>query len=240
MTGYDWEDNADAWWHQMDLENRRYLEELHARNILPTKENAMKFPARNSTDFTPPPAGNHLAICTGVVELGLQPGSAQFPDPKHQVYIRFELPDVPTSEENPAPMMTGRTFTASMNEKANLRKFIESWFSKPFASDTAAERFDLKDLMGRRCLLNITHKERDGKTRAKVENATPLPKGMSSTQHQHNANVYYSLEESSEADLARVPEWLQKKINERLAQPGGLAKAKPVDTGDDPDDLIPF
>jgi len=47
-------DNSDAWWHQMDLENRRYLEELQARGLLkhldlitqpkPTKENDDEIP----------------------------------------------------------------------------------------------------------------------------------------------------------------------------------------------------
>jgi len=203
----------------------------------------MKFPAKHSTDFTPPPAGNHVGICNGVVELGLQPGSGQYPDPKHQVYLRFELPTemVERDGEPPAPMQTGRTFTASMNEKANLRKFIEGWFGKVFPSDTAAESFDCKSLLGRRCLLNITHTERDGKVRAKVSAAAPIPKGMKSEEAQHNANLYYSLEESTAEDLQRLPEWLQKKVNERLAQPEApKPKAKVIDTTGEPDDDIPF
>lgn len=52
----------------------------------------MKFPAKPSSDFEVAPAGNHVAICNAVVDLGLQPGSKMYPDPKHQVYIRFELP----------------------------------------------------------------------------------------------------------------------------------------------------
>ena len=47
-------DNGQDWWHQMDLENRRYLEELKGRGLLkhldlltqpkPTKENTDEIP----------------------------------------------------------------------------------------------------------------------------------------------------------------------------------------------------
>ena len=52
----------------------------------------MKFPVKHTADFAIVPAGNHVAICIAVVDLGLQPGSRQYPDPKPQVYLRFELP----------------------------------------------------------------------------------------------------------------------------------------------------
>src|SRR5687768_6847948 len=107
----------------------------------------MKFPAKASVDFAAVPAGNHVAICNAVVDLGMQPGSGMYPDPKHQVYVRFELPTervkyVKDGNEVEGPMSIGKTFTASMSEKANLRKFIESWFSKKFQNDNAASDFD--------------------------------------------------------------------------------------------------
>src|SRR5688500_16675950 len=120
----------------------------------------MKFPAKASVEFTAVPIGNHVAICNAVVDLGLQPGSGRYPDPKPQVYIRFELPTesityTKDGHEITGPMTIGRTFTASMSEKANLRKFLESWFGKKFPTDNAAADFDLKNILGRKCLLNI-------------------------------------------------------------------------------------
>ena len=70
----------------------------------------------------------------------------------------------------------GRTFTASMSEKANLRKLIESWFGKKFPNDEAAADFDCTKLLGYKCLLNVTHTEKGQKTYANVANATPIPK----------------------------------------------------------------
>jgi hypothetical protein len=182
----------------------------------------MKFQAK-ANDFEIVPSGNFPAICNGVIDLGMQPGSAMYPKPKHQVYIRFELPTeqieyTKDGKQLKGPMSIGRTFTASMSEKANLRHFIESWFGKKFANDNIASDFDLKKLLGRRCLLNVTHTERSNRTYANVTTATPIPKGMKSDQPQHNANLYYSLDEPDPKEFDKLPSWLQEKINGRIEE----------------------
>lgn len=182
----------------------------------------MKFPAKASADFVTCPAGNHVAICNAVVDLGMQPGSGQYPDPKHQVYIRFELPTeqikyVKDGQEITGPMSIGRTFTASMSEKANLRKFIESWFGKKFPNNDSAADFDHAALLGRKCLLNVTHTEKGEKTYANISAATPIPKGMTADYQQHNPSLFFDLNDPDDSAFQRLPEWLQKKINERLS-----------------------
>src|SRR5258706_15370007 len=100
----------------------------------------MKIPAKSQTDFEVVPAGNHLAICNAIVDLGMQPGSGMYPDPKPQLYLRFELPAKQITYQKDGkdltgPMSIGRSLTASMSEKANLRKIIESWQGAAFPSD---------------------------------------------------------------------------------------------------------
>jgi hypothetical protein len=180
----------------------------------------MKFPAKATTDFQICPAGNHVAICNAMVDLGLQAGSVKYPDPKHQVYIRFELPDERISytkdgAEIEGPMSIGRTFTASMNEKSNLRKFVESWRGAAF-TDSQAEDFDFKKLLGQRCLLNVTHTVKGEKTYANITAATPLPKSMPSTQPQHNASLYFDLEAPDSKTFESLPKWLQEKVQKRI------------------------
>jgi hypothetical protein len=204
----------------------------------------LKFPAKHSGDFEIVPAGNHVGICNAIADLGLQPGSALYPNPKHQVYIRFEIPSEQVTyqkdgKELTGPMSIGSTMTASMSEKANLRKFIESWFGKKFPSDDVAGDFDLKLLLGKRCLLNITHTEKGQKIYANVVNATPLPKGMASTEAQHNASIYFSLDAPDPNALSALPEWLRKKIEARLPD-GADVKGQTVGGAGDPDDEIPF
>lgn len=203
----------------------------------------MKFSAKASNDFAPVPSGNHVGICNAVVDLGLQPGSAMYPDPKHQVYIRFELPTEQIEfdrdgQKVTGPMSIGRTFTASMGEKANLRKFIESWFGKQFPSDGAAADFDLVDLLGRRCLLNITHTAKGGKTYANLQTATPLPKGMASTESQANPNLFFDLSAPDPETFDKLPKWLKEKIGGRLNHESD--SKEPATAGDAFDDEIPF
>ena len=183
----------------------------------------MKFPAKSTAEFEIVPAGNHVAICNAVVDLGLQPGSGIYPDPKHQVYLRWELPTERIKyqrdgKEIEGPMSIGRTFTASMSEKANLRKLIESWFGKKFQNDESAANFDCSHLLGRACLLNVTHTEKGQKTYANVANATPIPKGMTAEYPQHNVSLLFSLESPDQLAYDALPEWLRKKIDERLRE----------------------
>jgi hypothetical protein len=210
----------------------------------------VKFPAKASKDFEMVPAGNHIAICTGVIDLGIQPGTGMYPDPKHQVYIRFELPTESVTYEKDGkqitgPMSSGRTFTASMSEKANLRKLIESWFGKKFPSDDAAADFDMQTLLGRKCLLNITHTEKGQKVYANISNATPIPKGMNAEYPQHNPSVYFSLASSDQATYEKLPKWIKEKIDGRIVEEE--KRTSPRDSVDErnppPDDFnddIPF
>lgn len=206
----------------------------------------MKFPAKHSEDFAPVPAGSHIAICNGCIDLGLQPGSAQYPEPKHQVYIRFELPGErikykKDGQDIEGPMSIGRTFTASMGSKASLRKFIEGWRGAAFTDAQAAD-FDLQKLLGQRCLVSVTHNTKGDKTYANLLGAMPLPKGMTSTEPQHNPSLYFSLDEPDAQALTQLPEWLRKKISERLepeqhdADPGYAKEDAAVELDDD----IPF
>lgn len=207
----------------------------------------MKFPAKASANFETVPIGNHIAICNAVVDLGIQPGSGQYPEPKRQVYLRFELPTERITyqkdgHEMEGPMSIGRSLTASMSEKANLRKLIESWFGKKFPNDDAAADFDLQNLLGRKCLLNITHTEKAGKTYANIANATPIPKGMTAEYPQHNASMYYSLDEPDQKVFEALPEWARKKISERLKPEVSDESENPAPAGADQDfdDDIPF
>jgi hypothetical protein len=207
----------------------------------------MKFPAKGGGDFEVAPAGNHLAICNAVVDLGLQPGSRMYPEPKHQVYLRFELPQerVKYSKDGvevDGPMSIGRTFTASMSGKANLRKFVESWRGAQFTDAQAAD-FDFKKLLGQKCLLNITHTERDGKTYANVTAATPVPKGMQAAFQQANASLFYDLTAPDAAAFDALPGWLKEKIEKRIQHDPGLAPGdskEPVNAGEPFNDDIPW
>ena len=209
----------------------------------------MKFPAKTSVDFEIAPAGNHVAFCIGCVDLGIQPGRGQYPAPRHEVYLKFELCNerityTRDGQQVEGLITIGRTFTASMNEKANLRKFIEGLCGKNFPTDAAAEAFDLKHLVGRQFLLNVTHFDRGGKIYANVSSAAPLPKGMPATEKQHNPSQYFDLTDPSESVFDALPKWLKEKISSRIddqeSAPPPPTRRAAIEPGFIDDDTIPF
>lgn len=180
---------------------------------------AMTFPVGGSGggDFKRIPAGTHLAVCNLVADLGTQPGSGQYPDPKRQVAIRWEVPDERISYEKDGKKIEGpatitRTFTASMHEKAGLRKFLEGWRGKKF-TDEEAKSFDVSSIAGKACLLNITETDRGGETYSNVESASPLIKGMTAPKPENPVIVYGEHDRSKHDQL---PKRIREKVEGQL------------------------
>lgn len=138
----------------------------------------MKLPAASGGSFEKCPAGNHLACCYEVIELGTQDGGTF--GPKHEIWIGWETPN--ETMEDGRPYVIGKRYNLSMNEKATLRLHLESWRGKPFTDNDIGPSgtFELQDIIGQACFLNVVHTERDGRTWANIEAVTPLPKGVKS------------------------------------------------------------
>ena len=178
----------------------------------------MKFKATGGgEDFKRCPAGSHLAVCNMVADVGLQPGSRMYPNPKHKIYVRFEVPSERVEYEKDGkkiegPITIGTYYTASMSEKATLRKHLEGWRSRKF-SDAEAEDFDVSAILGKACMLSVVETESDGKTYSNIANIGAVPKGLPPMQAE-NPLLYYAADDEKQFD--KLPEWLQKKIGEQL------------------------
>ena len=61
------------------------------------------------------------------------------------------------------PLTVSRTFTVSLHEKANLRKFLSAWRGRDFTTEEA-KAFDVSKLLGAYCMVNVTESETNGKT----------------------------------------------------------------------------
>src|SRR4249919_1035966 len=171
-------------------------------------------------DFKRAPAGSHIAVCNLVADCGMQPGSQAFPSPKRKVYIRFEIPAERVEYEKDGkpvegPLTIGSFYTASMNEKATLRKHLEGWRGKKFSDDEAAT-FDVSVLLGKACMLSVVESESGGKTYSNISGIGSLPKGMHAPQAE-NPLLYFD-DDSNPADLEKLPKWLREKIESQLQQ----------------------
>lgn len=199
-------------------------------------------------DFDPIPGGSHIAVCDIVADIGLQPGSDKFPKPKNQVYIRFQLPNERTEYEKDGkklegPRVIGKTYTASMNEKATLRHHLESWRGKAF-TDGEAENFDISLILGKPCMLTVMQTQKDGKTYANIAGIGPLPKGIGPKTIISETTPLLYAHPDNLSTYQQLPEWLRTKIDSQLEKkptPGeGEPPVSAYDNQEITDDDIPF
>jgi hypothetical protein len=206
------------------------------------KENevALTLPVGGSGgDFKRAPAGSHIAVCNLVADVGMQPGSGQYPSPKRKLYVRFEIPAERVEFEKDGksiegPLTIGSFYTASMNEKAMLRKHLEGWRGKSFTDDEAAQ-FDVSKLLGKACMITVIENDSGGKTYSNISGIGKMPKGMPEPAAE-NETLYYAPDDTSGYD--RLPQWLREKIDNQIVQ----AKPTPSESHASQfvDDDIPF
>lgn len=190
-------------------------------------------------DFKPVPAGTHIAVCTMVVDMGVQP-SAKY-KPKHQIYLRWELPNEKTTwkdaegRDQSGPMVIGQKYTLSLSEKASLRSDLEAWRGKQFTEQELAG-FDIKNILGKACMLGVTHNVTSTKTYANISAVMGLPKGTTAPPPSITP-VAYDIDAHSDEVWQRLPPWLQEAINGRIKSDSAQTVG-----GTDPefDDDIPF
>lgn len=150
--------------------------------------------------YQPAPSGSHRAACIGVIDLGLQIKTFNGEtNVKHEILLMFELVD--ESMDDGRPFTVSRAFTNSLHEKAGLRKFLDNWRGTPF-TETELKGWDLKNLLGKPCLLSIVHAEKGDRTYANIGAASKLPKGMAAPDSTVNDLRYFDI------DSHEVPEWM--------------------------------
>jgi hypothetical protein len=194
-------------------------------------------------DFSPAPAGNHVAICNTVVDLGKQRVQSQMygDSIKHQIYLRWELPHEELTwtdkegREQTGPRVIGKTYTLSLHENANLRADLESWRGRGFTDEERAG-FDVAKLLGAPCMLNVIHEAKGPKTYANVKSVAPLPKGTEKPTSKIGLLLY---DGDHDGNFEKLPEWLQKKINDQVRDETTVYSGA-ADSYDDLNDDIPF
>ena len=138
----------------------------------------MYMPENKRGDFTPAPVGTHIAICYRIIDLGTQ--TEEYEGKKRvgrRVLIGWELPNE-RMEANGKPFIVARRYSFSSNEKASLRKDLESWRGKGF-SDDEITKFDLQSVLTKTCMLSIMQEQKKtGGVRSKITAVSPIIKGM--------------------------------------------------------------
>ncbi|MCP4786223.1 MAG: hypothetical protein GY903_17145 [Fuerstiella sp.] len=162
------------------------------------------------TDFEPIPEDQHIARCVLLADVGTQ--KTPF-GTKRQAIIGWEVPGVQRvfdEARGEEPAFISAFYTASLADKANLRRVLESWRGRAFTAEELTG-FDLETILGAPCLLQIIHKQTADHTRAHVQGVSKLPTGLDCPT-QHCPSRTFSFASPSRPQFDAMPEWIQKQI----------------------------
>ncbi|CAB4128511.1 hypothetical protein UFOVP105_46 [uncultured Caudovirales phage] len=168
----------------------------------------------NGNNFNPIENGTHVATCVQMIHIGtVEDEFDGKPVKGNKVRITFELPNelVKFKDDEPQqPRFISKEFTLSMNEKASLRKFLNSWRGVPFTEEEAV-KFDICKLLGLPVMLSITTKtSKTGKQYNDILSASALMKGMNAPEILTEVlEINY---QNLKDNYSKVPKFLREKM----------------------------
>jgi hypothetical protein len=135
------------------------------------------------------------------------------------VVVAFEIPGERIEiKGKDLPRGISKRYTLSLNEKASLRKDLQSWRGRPFTPAELAG-FDVSKLIGANCLLSVLHQDRAGATYANISSISALPKSMKSVAPE-NPSLYFNVVEAIASAKSKglrdiiwpedLPTWIEK------------------------------
>ena len=192
-----------------------------------------------STSNTPReliPAGNYIARCYKMIEIGTVPTEYLGVEKMtHKVRFGWELPlelKVFKPENGEQPLVIDKEYTLSLADKSNLRRDLKSWRGKDF-TPAEAELFDVTKLLGVPCMLNIIHiagKKDPTKFYEAISSISPMPKGFVCPAQIYETFVF-DFENFDKAKFDSLPQFIREMIatsNEYKSLHGEAIKEIPV------------
>lgn len=169
---------------------------------------------KSSSTIMPIPEGTHLGVCYMVVDLGVQYNEV-FKNSSRKVLLGWEIPgETIETEEGRKNRTISNRYTASLNESSNLRRDLSAWRGRDFTEEEL-EEFNLRNILGKSCLLNIIHKTKNGKTFANIQSIMALPKGMQQAKRTEEV-IAFDLDESTVEDVEQLPKWVADIVKKSL------------------------
>lgn len=160
--------------------------------------------------------GCYLAVCYQFIDTGSQYNET-YGNYSDKIMLGFELPDEVIEVEKDGvkeevTRVISKEYTMSLNEKANLRKDLESWRGKTFTPEEL-EGFDVTTIVGKPCQIQIINKKSktSGKDYAIISSIISAPKGMKDYKGTKDL-VIFGLHPSTIDRISEFPKWIQEKI----------------------------
>ena len=184
-------------------------------------------------------AGTYSAVCCELIDLGQQYNEA-WKTSSRKVLVGWEIVgETVMVNGEPQPRIFSKTYTASLNEKAALRKDLNAWRGRPFTEEEL-KAFDLKTIVGVPCMLTIVHQtSQNGKTYANLASIGGIPKGFPKPGLTVEPTIY-DIDESDPGVVDTLPAWIADIIKaspsyaERAASYSPMQELPDADDGDIP------
>ena len=166
-----------------------------------------------SKKSTPIEAGAYVARCVQILDLGDQYNEMSGKWAR-KTMLTFELPTerIDVNGES-KPKLMSKTYTLSLNEKATLRKDIESWFGRQLAGSDFP--FDIRAMVGVPCLLTIVaRKSKSGNEYSAIGGIGKPMKGVPVPEQETPSFIFDLDADDALEQVEKLPEWIQKTIKE--------------------------
>ena len=202
----------------------------------------MSLKVQEGGDFKGVDAGTYPARCIKVIDLGTQHGDyLGLPNIRKQVLITFELPTeiMEIGEWAGSPYSLAKFYTASLGDKATLRRDLEAWRGRPFTEEEL-KGFDLKNVLGKPCMISVIKTEAG---KSKINSVMAVMKGMT-VPDVFNPLVYFDIDEWDSGIFAGLSDGIKKIImesDEGKERHNNMAKeTTPTEDTQGDDQDIPF
>lgn len=177
--------------------------------------------AGSGGSFSPIPEGTYAAVCHMLIDLGMQHNET-YNKTSRKVLIGWQLPEETIEidgEEQPRTIT--QRYTLSLGDRSNLRADLAAWRGRDFTPEEL-KAFDLRNIVGAPCLINVIHREDGGKRYVNISSIMALPRGMQKPQMVGTPTIF-DLDESPLSEIKSFPNWIAETIyksetyQERLA-----------------------
>lgn len=198
----------------------------------------MEWKATEST-WKQPEVGNWPATCIRIIDLGTQQREYQGDISYRRLsLIIWEIDG--QFDDKGQPITISKAYTASLGEKANLRRDLESWRGRPFTPSELAG-FDVKNLLGKTCLLNLIKVQGQKGEKVVISAVSALPKRIPAPAAPVHTPYIYSLDNHDQSIWNELSDGLKGWINRsrERTESGQATNPAPLRSTTTDDD-IPF
>lgn len=157
--------------------------------------------------------GEHDAKMTHLIGIGTQKKQVNgIPTEVSNLAIGYEISDQ-IDPHTGCPMIVYHIYPMSMHPHARLRIDIEAARNSNFASQQAANDYELTELLGQICRVEIIHRNTSGRTEAAIKRVQAAQSDFDYPQSEREPLIF-DPEQPDMSVYAKLPDWLKTRIQD--------------------------